>query len=127
MYNTPYISRLISTSAPASSISLTFNLDHNVHILLMKKVGRSLPDVFEIRAARSNHMNDTENVGIVFFVLVLVLVVVMAVVMSLLVMLTMGMTMAMAMAVTMTMVMIIPRTGRIVEPELGHGVSHNTP
>jgi hypothetical protein len=105
-----------STPAPATAISIAFHLDNDIHILFAKVFHCPLTDILEVRATRSNHVNDSEDLLVLVFMR-MVMVVIVPVVMTVAMIMSMAVAvvvMAMAMAVVLAVTMITAAMARII-------------
>lgn len=86
------------------AISLSLDLDEDIHVLLFQEINRSLSDIFQVRTAGRNDMDYAQYFGLLF---VTMMAVVVAVAMTVIMTMIMTMRMFMVVAVVMMMMMMM--------------------
>lgn len=86
------------------AISLSLDLDEDIHVLLFQEINRSLSDIFQVRTAGRNDVDYAQYFGLLF---VTMMAVVVAVAMTMIMTMRVFMIVAMVVVVMMMMMMMM--------------------
>ena len=129
-------SRFIPAATPAPPITLSFNLDHDVHVFIFEEIDGSVSYILQVCSISCDNVYHTHHLlirtrlgGFVGFAVVLVVIMMMIVVMAMVVMMVFVLVVSrVGMGMRMTMAMVIRgRNGtHIIQPELWDSIAHNS-